>query len=170
MSSSGSDSSDRSKPERCVSSTSSGGAEVTSDKIEVHYSDIIIQVMLLLMITQRRRKQNRISQRAQRERKERYQKNLEEQIAQEQQKLQLLTRSYSQQTEKIATLKAQIEQLVNEISQLQSPVTFCGSLCPSQEEFNLAPCFDADALRPQERRHFKARWDDDDWYLSFGEH
>ncbi|OAP60715.1 hypothetical protein AYL99_05717 [Fonsecaea erecta] len=137
MSSSGSDSSYRSTPERRVSPTSNSSvvAQVKSsipDKIE------------------RRREQNRSSQRAYRERKERHQKELEEQITQWQQKHQLLSRSYSQQTEEVARLKAQIEQLNGEITQLQSGLpSLCGSLCQSPQEFDLVPFFNADALSPQ---------------------
>ncbi|OAL33404.1 hypothetical protein AYO20_07260 [Fonsecaea nubica] len=136
MSSSGSDSSYRSTPERRVSPTSSSVvAQVKSsipDKIE------------------RRREQNRSSQRAYRERKERHQKELEEQITQWQQKHQMLSRSYSQQTEEVARLKAQIEQLNSEITQLQSGLpSLCGSLCQSPQEFDLVPFFNADALSPQ---------------------
>ncbi|KAH0844785.1 hypothetical protein FOPE_09915 [Fonsecaea pedrosoi] len=126
MSSSGSDSSYRSTPERRVSPTSSSVvAQVKSsipDKIE----------------------------RAYRERKERHQKELEEQITQWQQKHQMLSRSYSQQTEEVARLKAQIEQLNGEITQLQSGLpSLCGSLCQSPQEFDLVPFFNADALSPQ---------------------
>ncbi|KIX04951.1 uncharacterized protein Z518_05822 [Rhinocladiella mackenziei CBS 650.93] len=135
MSSSGSDSSYRSTPERRVSSTTNVVAQVKSsipDKIE------------------RRREQNRSSQRAYRERKERHQKELEEQIAQWQQRHQLLSRSYSQQTEEINRLKAQIEQLNGEISQLQSGLpTLCGSLCQSPQEFDLVPFFNHDTPSPQ---------------------
>ncbi|ETI22529.1 hypothetical protein G647_06604 [Cladophialophora carrionii CBS 160.54] len=136
MSSSGSDRSYRSTPERRTPpTTSSVVAQVKSsipDKIE------------------RRREQNRSSQRAYRERKERHQKELEGQIAQWQQKHQLLSRSYSQQTEEVARLKSQIEQLNSEISNLQSGLpTLCGSLCQSPQEFDLVPFFKADSLSPQ---------------------
>ncbi|EXJ58510.1 hypothetical protein A1O7_05936 [Cladophialophora yegresii CBS 114405] len=135
MSSSGSDRSYRSTPERRTPpTTSSVVAQVKSsipDKIE------------------RRREQNRSSQRAYRERKERHQKELEGQIAQWQQKHQLLSRSYSQQTEEVARLKSQIEQLNGEISNLQSGLpTLCGSLCQSPQEFDLVPFFKADSLSP----------------------
>jgi hypothetical protein len=122
--------------------------------MEVRYSDVIIQVVLLLTITQKKREQNRLSQRAFRERKEQYRKRLEEQIAHWQQKLQLLTRSYSQQTEEVARLKAQIEQLDNVISQFHGVATLGGSLCPSQQEFDLVPLFDADASSPQRMKAF----------------
>jgi len=136
MSSSGSDSSYRSTPERRVSPTSSSVvAQVKSsipDKIE------------------RRREQNRSSQRAYRERKERHQKELEGQISQWQQKHQMLSRSYSQQTNEVARLKAQIEQLNGEISNLQTGLpSLCGSLCQSPQEFDLVPFFNAEALSPQ---------------------
>jgi len=136
MSPAGSDSSSyRSSPERRVSSTSGVVAQVKSsipDKIE------------------RRREQNRSSQRAYRERKERHQKELEEQISQWQAKHQLLTRSYSQQTEEVARLKAQIEQLNHEISNLQTGIpNLCGSLCQSPQEFDLVPFFNGDFMSPQ---------------------
>ncbi|KAJ9632874.1 uncharacterized protein PV06_09785 [Exophiala oligosperma] len=134
LSASGSDASYRSTPERRVSSTSSVVTQVKSsipDKLE------------------RRREQNRSSQRAYRERKERHQKELEEQINQWQQKHQILSRSYSQQTEEVARLKAQIEQLNNEITNLQVGVpTLCGSLCQSPQEFDLVPFFNSDAFTP----------------------
>ena len=122
--------------------------------MEVRYSDVIIQVVPLLTITQKKREQNRLSQRAFRGRKEQYRKRLEEQIAHWQQKLQLLTRSYSQKSEEVARLKAQIEQLNNVISQFLGVVTVGGSLRPSQQEFDLVPLFDADALSPQRMKAF----------------
>jgi len=135
MSSSGSDTSYRSSPERRVLSTSSVVAQVKGsipDKIE------------------RRREQNRSSQRAYRERKDRHQKELEEQIAQWQHKHQLLSRSYTQQTDEVVRLKSQVDQLHGEISQLQSGVpTLCGTLCQSPQEFDLVPFFRADSLSPQ---------------------
>lgn len=160
MSSSGSDSSYRSTPERRVSSTSNGVvAQVKNsipDKIEVSrctsglFSFSASWEPFVLTIRQRRREQNRSSQRAYRERKERHQKELEEQISQWQQKHQLLSRSYSQQTEEVGRLKAQIEQLNGEISQLQSGLpSLCGSLCQSPQEFDLVPFFNADAISPQ---------------------
>ncbi|KIW13087.1 hypothetical protein PV08_08274 [Exophiala spinifera] len=134
LSAAGSDASYRSTPERRVSSVSSVVTQVKSsipDKLE------------------RRREQNRSSQRAYRERKERHQKELEEQISQWQQKHQILSRSYSQQTEEVARLKAQIEQLNVEISNLQVAIpTLCGSLCQSPQEFDLVPFFNSEALSP----------------------
>ncbi|KAK5047629.1 hypothetical protein LTR84_006294 [Exophiala bonariae] len=130
MSSSGSDRSYRSSPDRRVSSASNVVAQVKSsipDKIE------------------RRREQNRSSQRAYRERKDRHQKELEEQITQWQQKHQLLTRSYSEQSSEVARLKTQIEQLNNEISNLHNGLpNLCGSLCQSPQEFDLVPFFGND--------------------------
>ncbi|RVX73069.1 hypothetical protein B0A52_02195 [Exophiala mesophila] len=134
-SSSASDSSYRTTPERRVSTAGSIVAQVKGsipDKIE------------------RRREQNRSSQRAYRERKERHQKELEEQICQWQQKHQLLTRSYSQQSEEVKRLKAQIDNLNGEIANLQSGLpNLCGSLCQSPQEFDLVPFFGADTLSPQ---------------------
>lgn len=128
ISSSGSDRSYRSSPERRISMTSNSVVTQVKnsipDKIE------------------RRREQNRSSQRAYRERKERHQKELEGQISQWQQKHQMLSRSYSQQTEEVRRLKSQIEQLNGEISSLQSGLpTLCGSLCQSPQEFDLVPFF-----------------------------
>ncbi|KAK5258056.1 hypothetical protein LTR67_006495 [Exophiala xenobiotica] len=134
ISASGSDTSYRSTPERRVSSATNVLAQVRSS----------IPAKL-----ERRREQNRSSQRAYRERKERHQKELEEQIAQWQQKHQNLSRSYSQQTEEITRLKAQIEQLNGEISNLQVDIpTLCGSLCHSPQEFDLVPFFSTEALSP----------------------
>jgi hypothetical protein len=119
--------------------------------MEVRYRDVIIQVVLLPTITQKRREQNRISQRAFRERQEQHRKRLEEQIAHWEQQLQLLTRSHSQQTEEVARLKAQIEQLNNVVSQFLGVATLGGS---PQQEFDLVPLFDADALGPQRMEPF----------------
>jgi hypothetical protein len=157
MSSSESESSYQSEPKRGASPPSSVVAQAKSSvasRIEVRYRDVIIQVLLLPTITQKRREQNRISQRAVRERQEQYRKRLEEQIAHWQQKLQLLTRSYSQQTEEVARLKAQIEQLNNVVSQFLGVATLGGSPRPSQQEFDLVPLFDADALSPQRMKTF----------------
>ncbi|KAI1617074.1 hypothetical protein EDD37DRAFT_645135 [Exophiala viscosa] len=134
MSSSGSDSSYRTTPERRVSS----GSVITQVKNSI--PDKI----------ERRREQNRSSQRAYRERKERHQKELEEQILQWQQKHQKLSHSYSQQTEEVTRLQAQIEQLSGEISNLQTSIpTLCGSVCQSPQEFDLVPFFNTDAMSPQ---------------------
>ena len=122
--------------------------------MEVRYRDVIIQVVLLPTITQKRREQNRISQRAFRERQEQHRKRLEEQIAHWEQQLQLLTRSHSQQTEEVARLKAQIEQLNNVVSQFLGVAPLGGSPHPSQQEFDLVPLFDADALGPQRMEPF----------------
>jgi len=85
-----------------------------------------------------------LSQRAYRERKERHQKDLEKQISQWEKKHQLLSQSYSQQAEEVARLKAQNEQLNNEISHLQSDLPMlCESLCQSPQEFDLVPLFNA---------------------------
>ncbi|OCT51481.1 hypothetical protein CLCR_09031 [Cladophialophora carrionii] len=155
MSSSGSDRSYRSTPERRTApTTNSVVAQVKGsipDKIEVS-SELQPSFSRVTGLTtrQRRREQNRSSQRAYRERKERHQKELEGQIAQWQQKHQLLSRSYSQQTAEVARLKSQIEQLNSEISNLQSGLpTLCGSLCQSPQEFDLVPFFKADSLSPQ---------------------
>ncbi|KEF52775.1 uncharacterized protein A1O9_11192 [Exophiala aquamarina CBS 119918] len=135
MSSSGSDRSYRASPDRRISSTGSVVAQVKSsipDKIE------------------RRREQNRSSQRAYRERKERHQKELEEQITQWQHKHQLLSRSYSEQSDEVARLKAQIEQLNSEISNLHTGLpSLCGSLCQSPQEFDLVPFFNNDISSAQ---------------------
>ncbi|KIV79668.1 hypothetical protein PV11_07216 [Exophiala sideris] len=134
ISPSASDSSYRTTPER-RSSSSSVVAQVKNpipDKIE------------------RRREQNRSSQRAYRERKERHQKELEEEILQWQQKHQKLSRSHSQQAEELARLKAQISQLNGEISNLQScNPTLCGSMGQSPQEFDLVPFFNTDTMSPQ---------------------
>ncbi|EXJ86252.1 hypothetical protein A1O1_06622 [Capronia coronata CBS 617.96] len=134
ISSSSSDASYTSSPAQRVSSASTVVAQVKSsipDKLE------------------RRREQNRSSQRAYRERKERHQKELEGQIADWHQKHKQLSQSYSQQSKEVTRLKMQIEQLNDEISQLQScSSTLCGSLCESPQEFDLVPFFESDDWSP----------------------
>jgi hypothetical protein len=96
-----------------------------------------------LTTSQRRREQNRSSQRAYRERKERHQRELEAQINDWRQKHQLLSRSYSQQNDEVRKLKAQIEHLTTEISALQNGLpNLCGTLNQSPTEFDLVPFFD----------------------------
>lgn len=112
------------------------------DKIEVNrkaclsYSSVLTQA-------QRRREQNRSSQRAYRERKDRHQRELEQQISDWRQKHQQLFRSYSQQVEEVQRLKAQIEHLTSEISALQNGLPhLCGSLNSLPTEFDLVPFYD----------------------------
>ncbi|EXJ77577.1 hypothetical protein A1O3_09804 [Capronia epimyces CBS 606.96] len=135
ISSSNSDRSCPSSPQRRISSTSTAVTQVANsipDKIE------------------RRREQNRSSQRAYRERKERRQKELEEQIAQWQQKHQLLCQSYSQQSKEVARLQAQIKQLNDEIFQLQSGLpALYGSLGQFPQEFDLVPFYVAPSASPE---------------------
>ncbi|ETN36376.1 uncharacterized protein HMPREF1541_08653 [Cyphellophora europaea CBS 101466] len=126
--SSGSSASYRSTPERRESTSTSVIAQVKKsipDKIE------------------RRREQNRSSQRAYRDRKERHQRELEQQIADWRQKHQMLSKSYSKQGGEVRRLKSQIEQLTSEIAALQSGLpSLCGSLSQSPTEFDLVPFFE----------------------------
>lgn len=77
---------------------------------------------------QRRREQNRSSQRAYRERKERHQRELEQQICDWRQKYDLLSQSYSQQNDEVRRLRSRIEHLTSEILTLPNGLLdMCGS-------------------------------------------
>jgi len=69
---------------------------------------------------QRRRAQNRVSQRAFRERKERYVKSLERQLEELRQKHQKLLQSYSQKAEEAIRLNTRVAELGSEAVCLQS--------------------------------------------------
>jgi bZIP transcription factor len=74
-----------------------------------------------LMPAQRRRAQNRASQRAFRERKERHVKNLEQQLEDLHQQYEELLRGYDQQKAEIFQFKAELEDLRSEKESLQVP-------------------------------------------------
>ena len=142
--SSGSSASYRSTPERRESTSTSVIAQVKKsipDKIEVRNRRATWRQTLIP--PQRRREQNRSSQRAYRDRKERHQRELEQQIADWRQKHQMLSKSYSKQGGEVRRLKSQIEQLTSEIAALQSGLpSLCGSLSQSPTEFDLVPFFE----------------------------
>jgi bZIP transcription factor len=75
----------------------------------------------VLILAQRRRAQNRASQRAFRERKERHVKNLEQQLEVLHQQYEELLQAYDAQKEDIATLKADLHELHSESGSLQVP-------------------------------------------------
>jgi predicted nucleic acid-binding Zn-ribbon protein len=108
-------------------------------------------------MAQRRREQNRSSQRAYRERKEKRQRELQQQIAEWQHNHKLLSRTFSQQTDEVKRLKREIEQLNGEISSLQTGLpSLCGSLSQSPTEFDLVPFFDVESLGPVSPRMHNA--------------
>lgn len=135
MSSMGSRSSSRSSPDRRFSSSHNIVAQVQRsipDKIE------------------RRREQNRSSQRAYRERKDKHQKELEAQIADWQQKHQKLAHTYDQQTQEVQRLQIQIQHLSAEINSLQHNglPALVGTIDQSPTEFDLVPWFDPGPSTP----------------------
>lgn len=79
---------------------------------------------------------NRASQRAFRERKERYVRELESQLQVLQQRYKDLLKSYLEKTEKVAKLKQQIQELTAEIDKLPSPQT---SIYDSPDVFDMIP-------------------------------
>jgi AP-1-like transcription factor len=104
-------------------------------------------LMYPLTTLQRRREQNRTSQRAYRERKERYQRELEQQIEEWQRKHQLLSQSYSKQDKEVSRLKSHIKQLNGEITTLKNGLpSLCESLNKSATEFDLVPFHDTGRL------------------------
>jgi len=86
----------------------------------------------------RRREQNRRSQRAYRDRKEKQLKILEDQIAQLEAKHQSLLKSYSSQSSEIVKLKSEIEKISNEITALQ---TASLTKPPDDFDFDFGPRF-----------------------------
>jgi uncharacterized coiled-coil protein SlyX len=88
---------------------------------------------------ERRREQNRASQRAYRDRKEKQLKALEVQIAQWQAKHQGLCSSYTKQTSEVRRLKAQIEELTNKIITVQTKL-----LAQSPSEFDMVHGYEYD--------------------------
>lgn len=88
---------------------------------------------------QRRRAQNRASQRAFRERKEKHVKGLEHQLEDLHEKHQDLLQSYSRQADEVAKLNSKIAELASEIDMLrsQSDVSFSELLTP--EKFDAVP-------------------------------
>jgi AP-1-like transcription factor len=129
--------SSRSSPERRMSSNYNIVAQVQKsipDKIE------------------RRREQNRSSQRAYRERKDKHQKELEQQISDWRDKHQKLAQNYDQQTQEVQRLQQQIEQLSAEIGSLQNGLpTLSGIMEQSPTEFDLVPWFDHGSAAPSPR-------------------
>lgn len=112
------------------------------DKVEVSDSLFFFRLRYLTF-WQRRREQNRQSQRAYRDRKEKHQRDLEGQIAVWKDKHEKLSKSYAVQTEEVSQLKAQIEDLNTQILSLQSGLPeMWGSLDISQQEFDLVPFYD----------------------------
>jgi len=87
----------------------------------------------------RRRAQNRASQRAFRERKEKHVKGLEHQLEDLHDKHQDLLQSYSRQADEVAKLNSRIHELSSEIEMLrtQSDVSFSELLTP--EKFDAVP-------------------------------
>lgn len=75
----------------------------------------------LLIPAQRRRAQNRASQRAFRERKERHVKNLEQQLEDLRQRFQELLCSYDEQKNEIYSLKQQLHEVHSDNVALQAP-------------------------------------------------
>lgn len=73
----------------------------------------------VLTISQRRRAQNRASQRAFRERKEKHVKGLEHQLEELHEKHQDLLQSYSKQVDEVSRLNARIAHLSAELSAMQ---------------------------------------------------
>lgn len=88
---------------------------------------------------ERRREQNRASQRAYRDRKDKQLKALEVQIAQWQAKHQGLCSSYTKQTTEVRKLKAQIDDLMSKIIAVQT-----GLLAQSPIDFDMVPGGDYD--------------------------
>lgn len=86
---------------------------------------------------ERRREQNRASQRAYRDRKDKQLKALEVQIAQWQAKHQGLCCSYTEQTSEVRKLKAEIEELTSKIIAVQT-----GLLAQSPLEFDMVPGYE----------------------------
>ncbi|KAL9111772.1 MAG: hypothetical protein Q9227_003831 [Pyrenula ochraceoflavens] len=91
------------------------------------------------MHLQRRRAQNRASQRAFRERKEKHVKGLERQLDNLRDKHQDLLHSYSRKTEEVASLNSRIHSLTSELEMLRSThdVTFGELLTP--DKFDAVP-------------------------------
>ena len=101
---------------------------------------------------QRRREQNRLSQRAYRDRREGYRIQLESQLGQWKARHRTLAKTYSEQTEQINRLKAQIEQLTREIGTLQCNLPgLWNDILNSPTEFDLVPFFDPNS--PSEDMH-----------------
>jgi AP-1-like transcription factor len=93
----------------------------------------------LLTRPQRRRAQNRASQRAFRERKERHVKGLEHQLEDLHEKHQELLQSYSRKADEVTKLNARIQELNSEIDSLRtsSELSFSDFLTP--EKFDAVP-------------------------------
>lgn len=88
-------------------------------------------------LQERRREQNRISQRAFRDRKDKLLKTLETEIAQWQAKHKRLCENYSSQSADVRRLNARIEELTSKIAALQTVLS-----ARSPTAFDLVPVFD----------------------------
>lgn len=102
----------------------------------------------LLIPAQRRRAQNRASQRAFRERKERHVKNLEQQLEDLHGRYEELLRSYDQQKDEVLSLKVELKELHSKTESLQQCETSTLEIASKRR----APSFQSenDALRYQE--------------------
>ena len=102
----------------------------------------------LLIPAQRRRAQNRASQRAFRERKERHVKNLEQQLEDLHHQYKELRRAYDQQQEEVVNLKAELKALHSKKAALQMPPNSPLDIASKTR----APCFhgEDDMLQYQE--------------------
>lgn len=100
----------------------------------------------MLTPAQRRREQNRQSQRAYRDRKEKHQRALEDQIAIWKQKHGELVKCYADQTEEVTKLKARIEDLISQVMSLRSDSTETwGRIGRSPLNCDLVPSYDKDS-------------------------
>lgn len=89
----------------------------------------------------RRRLQNRMSQRAYRERKERREKELQDQVTQWRLQYHSLCVLHAERTAEIVELQSRVESLAEEISRLHFAVRTLGDcVFPRPQEFNLGPC------------------------------
>ena len=111
------------------------------DKVEVCFSTSICYIMLTTC--QRRREQNRQSQRAYRDRKEKHQRDLEGQVSDWKQKHEKLVRSCSVQTAEICQLKAQVAELNAQLQAIQESFgSETWSTSSPQNDFDMVPFFE----------------------------
>ncbi|RMZ87395.1 hypothetical protein DV736_g5378, partial [Chaetothyriales sp. CBS 134916] len=106
---------------------------------------------------ERRREQNRSSQRAYRERRERQQRDLEAQIVRWQQEYSNLLRMYNQQSVELTRSRAIIQHLQGGIFRLQHAIRnlCCGCISRSQLEVNLDPFFDMDLTEKMQNPYLR---------------
>lgn len=123
-----------------------------------YYSVLPIQVAVAdtpLIPAQRRRAQNRASQRAFRERKERHVKNLEQQLEDLHQQYEELLQAYNQQKEDMFTLKTKLQEIHSENRILRvphnSPMEFASTMRASsfQGSEETLQLHQNDLLQPQ---------------------